>query len=340
MADGTDGGGSLRHPASCCGVFTMKPTRGRTPMGPDYAEAWQGLACSHALTMSVRDNAALLDAVAGPDAGAPYYAPPPARSFLEEAGTPPCKLRIAYTSKPFFESKIHPDCLKGLEETVMLCQSLGHEVEEATFSIDSEKFARSFFIMTCAETMSAIQSIGRLMKHRPTHKDVETTTWIMALLAKQFTSDEYAEALGIIKMTGRQAGEFFSKYDVLLTPTMATPPFSTGSLELKGAMATSAKIIAGLNAGWILKTLTDIRSLYSPIFAYMPFTPIFNATGQPAMSVPLCWSERGLPIGMQFVSKFGDEATLYRLAGQLEKAKPWADRVPPVCALGMQDAYT
>ena len=330
MADGSDGGGSLRHPASCCGVFTMKPTRGRTPVGPDHAELWQGMACCHALTRTVRDNAALLDAVSGPDIGAPYYAAPPSRPYLSEVSSPPGKLKIAFTSKPFYPSQVHPDCIRGLEETARLCQYLGHDVEEASFTIDGEAFAQAFFIMTCSETMATIKSLGAKMNRQPSKKYFETATWIMALLSKQFTADEYSNAIKILKMTGRQTVEFFNKYDILLTPTLAEPPPATGFLDLKGALLASANIIASLNAGFVLKKFTDLRTLYNRTFAFMPFTPIFNASGQPAMSVPLYWNDSGLPIGMQFAGRFGDEATLFRLAGQLEKALPWADRIPPL----------
>ncbi|MEI8200818.1 MAG: amidase [Eubacteriales bacterium] len=330
MADGSDGGGSLRHPASCCGIFTMKPTRGRTPTGPDHAELWQGMACCHALTRSVRDNAALLDAVSGPDPGAPYYTAPPSRPFLSEVSTAPGKLHIAYSAQPFYPSNVHPDCAKGLEETARLCQSLGHDVEETSFTIDGEAFARAFFVMTCSETMATIKSLGVKMNRRPSHEYFETTTWVMALLAKQFTADEFSKAIDILKMTSRQTAAFFDKYDVLLTPTLPVPPPPTGFLDLKGLLLISAKAVASLNAGFVLKKFTDLRTLYNQTFAFMPFTPIFNATGQPAMSVPLYWNDQGLPIGMQFAGRFGDEATLFRLAGQLEKALPWADRIPPV----------
>jgi len=333
MADGSDGGGSLRTPASCCGIFTIKPTRGRTPVGPDIAEGWQGMGCCHALTLTVRDNAALLDAVAGPDIGAPYYAAPPNRPFLAEVDAEPGKLRIAYTSKPFLPATVHPDCLKGLEETVRLCRDLGHDVEEASPQIDGPAFVRAFFMMTCAETMAWIEAYKVNLNRKPASSYFETSTWLMALLAKHYSSDEYSRAISFLKLTGRQVGLFSQKYDVLLTPTLAAPPLLTGTLNPKGMLLIIAKVMAKLNAGLIVKNLAGIDALASKTFAFIPFPPLFNATGQPAMSVPLHWNDAGLPIGMQFVSRFGDEATLFRLAGQLEKAKPWIGRVPPVCAM-------
>ncbi len=333
MADGSDGGGSLRHPASCCGVFTIKPTRGRTPLGPDIAEGWQGMVCCHALTLTVRDSAALLDAVAGPDVGAPYYTAPPPRPFLEEVNTEPGKLRIAYTARPFLPATVHPDCLKGLQETVRLCYDMGHDIEEASPQIDGSAFLRAFLTMVCAETMAWIKESEVNLNRKANSSYFETSTWLVALLAKQCHADEYARAISLLKLTGRQVGKFFHKYDVLLTPTLAAPPLVTGTLSPKGMQLTAAKVMARLNAGLIVKTFAGIDTLAGQVFGFIPFTPLFNATGQPAMSVPLHWNDAGLPIGMQFVSRFGDEATLFRLAGQIEKAKPWIGRVPPVCAM-------
>jgi len=332
MADGSDGGGSLRHPASCCGVFTIKPTRGRTPMGPDFAEGWQGMSCSHALTLTVRDSAALLDAVAGPDMGAPYYAEPPSRLFLAESQMEPGRLRIAYTASPFLPASVHPDCIKGLEETVKLCRDLGHDVEEATPHIDGEAFTRAFFMMVCGAAMAWIKDSSSALNREPASKYFETSTWVMALLARQYRADDLYRALDFLKMTGRHVGTFFQKYDVLLTPTLAAPPLVTGALNRKGMQLTIGKVMARLNAGFLIKTFGGIDALARNTFAFIPFTPLFNATGQPAMSVPLHWNEAGLPIGMQFVGRYGDEATLFRLASQLEKAKPWVNRIPPVCS--------
>lgn len=333
MADGSDGGGSLRTPASCCGVFTMKPTRGRTPAGPDYGEMWHGLACSHALSLTVRDCAALLDAVAGPDTGAPYYATPPSRPFLAEVDADPGRLRIAYTARPFVPATVHQDCLKGLEETVRLCRDLGHEVEEGTPQIDGPAFQRAFATMVCGATMAFIRTYEASLKRKATSRDFETGTWLIALLAKHCHADEYARAIDSLKLTGCQVGAFFQKYDVLLTPTLAAPPLVTGALSPKGMQLTAEKVMARLNAGLMFKTLGGMDAMAGKVFSFTPFTPLFNATGQPATSVPLHWTEAGLPIGMQFVGRFGDEATLFRLTGQLEKAKPWIGRVPPVCAM-------
>jgi len=332
LAYGSDGGGSIRMPASCCGVFGLKPTRGRNPIGPDFGEAWRGLFCDHVLTRSVRDSAAMLDATAGPDVGAPYYAVPPARPFLSEVGANPGKLRIAFTAKPFVSATVHKDCVKGLEATTKLCQDLGHEVVEAAPQIDGKAFARAFLTIVCVETRAAIEEAQVLLNRKASFKDFEPSTWVLGLLGKQCRASEFSKTLNLAQLTARQIGEFFTKYDVLLTPTLASPPVATGELQPKGIRAVAMKLLGRLNAGGLINRLSGIDVLAQHVFEFMPYTPLFNVTGQPAMSVPLYWNDAGLPIGMQFVSRYGDEATLFRLAGQLEKAKPWSERMPSICA--------
>ena len=332
LAHASDGGGSIRMPASCCGVFGLKPTRGRNPIGPDFGEAWRGLHCDHVLTRSVRDSAAMLDATSGPDVGAPYYAAPPSHPFLSEVSTDPGRLLIAFTSEPFLADVVHKDCVKGLEATVKLCQDLGHEVVEATPEIDCKAFARAFLTIVCVETGTAIKEAEVLLSRRASFKDFEASTWVLGLLGKQCRAPEFSMSLNLAQLTARQVGEFFTKYDILLTPTLAMPPVATGELQPKGIRAVAMKLLGGLNAGGLIQTISGIDALAEHVFGFMPYTPLFNVTGQPAMSVPLYWNDAGLPIGMQFVGRYGDEATLFRLAGQLERAKPWSERIPPICA--------
>ena len=332
LAHGSDGGGSIRIPASCCGVFGLKPTRGRNPIGPDFGEAWRGLTCDHVLTRSVRDSAAMLDATAGPDIGAPYYAVPPARPFLNEVGTDPGKLRIAFTSEPFLGAIVDKDCVKGLEATVRLCQDLGHEVVEAAPRIDGKAFARAFLLIVCVETRATIEEAEVLLNRKASFKDFEPSTWVLGLLGKQCRAPEFSKSLNLVQLTARQIGEFFKKYDVMLTPTLAMPPVVTGALQPKGSQLVAMRLLGRLNAGGLINRFSGIDVLAQHVFEFMPYTPLFNVTGQPAMSVPLCWNDEGLPIGMQFVGRYGDEATLFRLASQLEKARPWSERIPSICA--------
>jgi amidase len=332
LAHASDGGGSIRMPASCCGVFGLKPTRGRNPIGPDFGEAWRGLVCDHVLTRSVRDSAAMLDATAGPDIGAPYYAVPPTRPFLSEVSTDPGKLRIAFTSKPFLGGIVDKDCVKGLEATAKLCKDLGHDVSEAAPQIDGKAFAKAFLTIVCVETRATIEEGEVLLNHKASFKDFEPSTWALGLLGRQCRAPELSKSLNLAQLTARQIGEFFRKYDVLLTPTLAMPPVATGALQPKGVRAAAMKLLGSLNAGGLINMLSGIDVSAQHVFGFMPYTPLFNVTGQPAMSVPLYWNDEGLPIGMQFVGRYGDEATLFRLASQLEKAIPWSERIPTICA--------
>ncbi len=329
LAGGSDGGGSIRIPASCCGVFGLKPTRGRTPAGPDVGDIWRGFTQEHVLTRSVRDSAAMLDAISGPDVGAPYWAAAPERPYLQEVTTEPGRLRIAFTSTPFLGHEVHEDCRKGLEATVRLLEKLGHELVEAAPQIDREAFAIAFLTMIAAETRDEIDWAAGLAGRKTSYADFETGTSALALLGQAFSAGKYANALNYLLSTARSVGRFFEGYDVLLTPTLAEPPILTGSLQPSAAERFLIGLVGRLNAAWLLNALGVIKPLASKTFNFMPYTPIFNVTGQPAMSVPLCWNEAGLPIGMHFVGRFGDEATLFRLAGQIDRAQPWSDRIPP-----------
>ena len=331
MAHGNDGGGSIRIPASCCGIFGLKPSRGRNPTGPD-AELWNGLACDHVLTRSVRDSAAMLDATSGPDVGVPSFAPPPQQPFLSEVSKDPGKLSIAFTSKPFLGSSVHVDCKRALQETVTLLEDLGHEVTEAAPDIDGPAFSRAFLQMLCGETGADIAEAERLVKRKASLKGFEVSTWVLGLMGRKISAVDFSKSLRLLKETSRKTGAFFQDYDVLLTPTLARPPVQHGELHARELMPKSKyfimRLLAGLNAGGLLKGALD--EVAASLFDFFPYTPIFNATGQPAMSVPLCWNEQGLPIGMHFVGRYADEGTLFRLAGQLERAKPWFDRSPPI----------
>jgi amidase len=328
LAGGADGGGSIRIPASCCGVFGLKPTRGRTPTGPDVGDIWRGFAQEHVLTRSVRDSAAMLDAIAGPDVGTPYCAPAPERPYLQEVTRKPGRLRIAFTSHPFLGHDVHADCQRGLEATVSLLERLGHEVVEAAPQIDREAFAIAFLTTLAAETRDEIDWAAGLARRKTSFADFETGTSALALLGQAFSAGSYAKALNYLMASARGVGRFFEDYDVLLTPTLALPPVTTGALQPSGAERFMVGLVGRLNAAWLLDALGVIKPLANKTYNYMPYTPVFNVTGQPAMSVPLHWNEAGLPIGMHFVGRFGDEATLFRLAGQLERSQPWFDHAP------------
>jgi amidase len=328
MAHGSDGGGSLRIPASCCGLFAMKPSRGRTPQGPVDGESWRGFAIGHAITRSVRDNAALLDATRGGDVGAPYEIPSPERPFLAEVGAPPGKLRIAFTSVPFLGKSVHDDCLQALRSTVALLSDLGHEVSEAAPPFEKEPWRQAFMTIVAGETRADLRNAAELVGRRLVFKDLELFTLLAGLLGDAWSAADYASAAKYLQRWARRMGEFFTRYDVLLTPTLAAPPLPIGALKPSAAECALLGAIGRAKAGWLLILTGLAKAISERSLEFMPYTPLFNVTGQPAMSVPLHWTDAGLPIGMQLAGRIGDEATLFRLAAQLESARPWFRKAP------------
>jgi amidase len=330
LASGGDGGGSIRIPASCCGLFGFKPSRGMTPTGPDFGELWHGFAIEHVLSRSVRDSAAMLDATAGADPGAPYAAPAQARPFLDEVSADPGRLRIAFSREPLFgHGAVHADCVDALEDSARLLESLGHHVEEATPPIDRDACALAFVTVLAGETRAEIEHLAQVARCKPRARDFEAATYSLGLLGHSISAAAYAGAVRTLQLTARTMAPFFERHDLLLTPTLATPPALIGSLQPNAAEQRLMRIVNRLNAGWLLHALGVIKPLAAKTFDYIPFTPLFNVTGQPAMSVPLHWNAAGLPIGVQFVARLGEDATLFRLAGQLERAHPWFERRPP-----------
>ena len=329
MASGGDGGGSIRIPASCCGLFGLKPSRGRNPTGPLVGELWHGMVVEHVLSRSVRDSAAALDATAGADAGAPYAAPGQSRPFLEESTLDPGRLRIAFTRRPLFGRQVHADCLQGLDATVRLLQSLGHEVEEAHPVFDKDAIELAFVTVVAAEVAADLDALPRFIGRPLRSGDVEAATASLGLLGRALSAGQLATATRTLQLAARALAPFFARHDLLLTPTLGAPPALIGSLQPSAAELRLLRVVNALGAGWVLKQPAALQPLIDKTFDYIPFTPLFNITGQPAMSVPLHWNAAGLPIGMQFAARFGEEALLFRLAGQLEKAQPWFERRPP-----------
>jgi amidase len=328
LAEGSDGGGSIRIPASCCGIFGLKPSRGRVPTGPDAGEVLRGFASDGVLSRSVRDSAAMLDAISGSDVGAPYLSPPQARPFLEEVMTAPGKLRIAFTTHPLLGNEVHQDCIEGMKKTVQLLQDLGHELIEDEPKFDGTAFALNYLKIVAAETRVNLEWAAQLAQQKLKAQDFELETYCLGLLGEALSGSEYAKAARLLQLDARKIGHFFEQYDVLLTPTLAEPPFVIGSRQSSSGKQFLMNLVARTNARGLLKALKAIEPLAEQAFNFTPYTVPFNVTGQPAMSVPLHWNEAGLPIGMQFVGKMGMEATLFRLAGQLESSQPWKERFP------------
>jgi amidase len=309
MAHASDGGGSIRIPASCCGLFGLKPTRGRTPTGPEYFEGWNGLSAHHAVTVSVRDSAALLDAVSGAELGAPYYAPPQQRPFLMEVGADPGELRIALITDSPAGTPVDPECAKAVAEAAKLCEELGHKVEEAKWPIDAEMMRGAFLTIVNVSVARALDDAATTLGRPVTEQDVEAVTWVMARRGRDINSVDYARAIPKIHQIGFTMAKFQRTYDVILNPTLGKPPAPLGVLSLSPE---------------------DIQSFTKEITEFSPFTAVYNVTGQPSMSAPLHWTPDGLPVGVMFSARFGDEAILFRLAAQLEKAKPWAGLRPKI----------
>ena len=311
VAHATDGGGSIRIPASCCGLFGLKPTRARNPAGPLVGEGWSGLSTGHAVTRSVRDSAALLDAVHGHAPGDPYLAPPVARPFLDEVGADPGKLKIALMTRVPDGPATHPECVAAAEAAAKLCASLGHRVDPAVAPFERAAMGEALHIIIAANLRNTLEQRGRMLGREPRPDDVEPTTWQLSELARSYTSTAYAAAIQTVHGIGRKMAAFFARYDLLITPTLAEPPLPLGTIDLGHG---------------------DAEAFFARLRDFIPFTPVFNATGQPAASLPLHWTKDGLPVGVQFVARFGDEATLLRVASQIEDAAPWRDRRPPTVA--------
>jgi amidase len=309
MAHANDGGGSIRIPASCCGVFGFKPTRARVPLSPSCGDIMSGLVIEHAVTHSVRDSARLLDAIAGPDIGDPYWAPPLQRPLADEVGADPGRLRIAFTTTAPTGVPVHDDCVAAVRDAAALCAELAHEVTEAAPRLDGEMLSRSFTAVWAAGTAWTIDSIAQATGRKPTPEQVERFTWNLGEVGRGISSSQYLLAVQALQLVGREIARFQRTYDVWLTPTLAEPPVPLGTMPT---------------------AVDDPMPTLLRAAAFVPFTPLCNASGQPAMSVPLFWNEAGLPVGTHFVGRFGDEATLFRLAAQLEAARPWANRRPPI----------
>jgi amidase len=309
MAHGSDGGGSIRIPASCCGLFGLKPTRGRVPVGPAQFEGWNGCSHHHALTMSVRDSAALLDATAGAELGSPYFSPPPVRPFLKEVGADPGKLRIALVVETPAGTPLDPECKKAAVDAAKLCESLGHTIEEAKAPIADAWMREAFLTVLRVSLARTLDDATKPLGRPVTEKDVEPVTWLLAQAGRAVNVVTYSRAIATMHQVGLAMAKFQQNYDVILSPTLAKPPVPLGVLSL-----------SPVNIAQYTKDVTE----------FGPYTALYNVTGQPSMSVPLHWSADGLPIGVMFSGRFGDDATLLRLASQLEKAKPWAGLRPKI----------
>jgi len=327
VGHGGDGGGSIRIPASCCGLFGLKPTRGRIPTGPDVGESWCGFDSDAFLSRSVRDNAALLDATRGPDLGAPYFPPPVERPYLEEVGRDPGTLRIAFFTGSLLGRTVHPDCREAVLQAAALCRDLGHEVEEAVPPFDRERMVRAYLTVVAASVALDIARAERLVGRKATPDGFEPETWVLGMIGRKTSARDLLDAVEARHLAWRRIAAFFERYDILVTSTLAWPPQRIGEAALTRGQRAQLAFLRTVPIGRLLDAALD--ELASTALERTANTMLFNMTGQPAMSVPLHQGADGLPIGVQFAGRFGAEATLLRLASQLEAARPWKDRRPP-----------
>jgi amidase len=312
MAYANDGGGSIRIPAAHCGLFGLKPTRNRISVGPDAGEALNGMGSEHVVSRSVRDSAAMLDATHGPALGDPYLLAPPERPYLEEVRRKPGRLRIALSRTAFSGAPVSPECVAAVEDAARLCTELGHEVVEATPKFDYPKLEEAMVTVWGAGIAAWADGLAGMLGRTPGPDNLEAVSWALLRYGRGLKATDLLGALAVFNHVSRTVAPFFAAHDVLLTPTTAVPPYALGVLDMN---------VPRSPAEW-----------FHSLFKLIPFTALFNVTGQPAMSVPLSWSADGLPLGLQFVGRWGEEGTLFRLAGQLEEARPWAERRPPVHA--------
>ncbi len=310
LAHASDGFGSIRAPAACCGLVGLKPTRGRNTFAPVIGEGLGGCSTEHAVSLTLRDTAALLDATHGAGPGDPYVAPAPVRPFLQEVGADPGKLRIAWTSKAPNGAPIDAECLRLLEQTAQLCTDLGHHVEECNPEVDGAQIVPTFVTLAAANTVVNL-STHPTAERTAREDEVERITWLTAKMGEKVTAADYVRATQTAHRLGRQMASFHSQWDVLLTPGLASP---------------------AVKLGWLDMMMDDVDEYWQRVFRFSPFTVWFNLTGQPGMMLPLGASVSGLPLAVQLVAPFGDEATLFRLGAQLEAANPWLGRKPGITA--------
>jgi amidase len=313
VAHANDGGGSIRIPASCCGLVGLKPSRGRTSLGPDYSAMVGMLTVELCVSHSVRDTAAVLDAVHGPAPGDTDIAPPPARPYRAEVGAEPGRLRIAVVTSNLLETgDIHPDCVAATNSTAALLTELGHDVEVThPAELADPTFVGHFTTMWAAEHAAGMLAWGRRLGRELTPDDVEPLTWAMHESGLGISAAQYMEAKAACVDLGRAVAEWMDTgWDLILTPTLGEPPVPLGTFSTP-----EDPMLGFIRAG-----------------TFVPFTPLNNITGQPAISLPLVWNEQNLPIGVHFMAPFGRDDLLLRVAAQLEAARPWADHIPPIHA--------
>lgn len=332
-AGASDGGGSIRIPAAYCGLFGLRPSRGRVPCGPADGEHWEGASSQHVISRSVRDSARLLDAIAGPGHGAPFAIASPTQAYAEAIARPPRRLRIGFSTRSPLGTPVHPECAAAVQRAAALLAELGHAVEPAEPAVDGRALARSFITMYFGQTAASMARARALTGAGDDGFELETR--VLGLLGRTVSAGEYVSRHAQWNDYALALADFHRQYDLYLTPTTAQPPNRIGEIDTPPGQRALAHVVLALGAGRLLLATGMVDELVETSLARVPFTQLSNLTGTPSMSVPLHWAavEEGgpeLPFGVQFVAPFGDEATLLQLAAELEQAAPWQDRRPPM----------
>jgi amidase len=307
VAHANDGGGSIRIPASCCGLVGLKPSRGRVSMAPRYGDVMSGLVCEHVVTRSVRDSAAILDVLAQAVPGEPYVAPSPAGSFVEALARRP-RLRVGLMTESPTGTAVDAACVLAAEEAARLCESAGHVVVPASLPVDGGELTTHFVNVWAAGNAWIWLDWEERLGRPGREEEVEPLTWALVEMGRRLDSAHYLKSLQALQRASRQMASAFETIDVLLTPTLGELPPPLGTFD-----SPADNPLHGL-----------FRSA-----SFVPFTPPFNISGQPAVSLPLYWTDAGLPVGVQLAARLGEEETLISLSAQLEEARPWSDRHPP-----------
>jgi len=344
LAHGNDTGGSLRNPASCCGVFALKPSRGRMPLEPEHGELLSRLLVEHAVTRSVRDSARLLDHTHGALPGDPHPAPAPGAGAFERAlESPARRLRIALSTETLTGERPHPECAAAAERAARLCAELGHEVAPARPAIDGPALVDAWFGVWGDVMTSLVREAEALAGRSPREEDLEPRTWGWYEAGSRRTAAERMRSLITIQEGARAVAELLTEYDIWLTPTLGLPAIPLGAFEVATATTTAVPTTAFLHtadtdpgpdsdpgAGVGPSAGSGEPVAAERYMTFSPYTRLANMTGCPAMSVPVHWSADGVPVGAHFLGRMWDEETLLGLARQLEQAAPWRERRPPV----------
>jgi len=341
MAAGNDGGGSIRIPAACCGLFGLRPSRGRVSSGPAIGEVWFGASSEGVLSRSVRDSALALDILQGAEPGDPFVIAPPAESYVDAMRRDPGKLKIGFSTASPIGTPVHPEAVAAVQRTAQLLRTLGHEVEEAAPAIDGSALARSYLYLYFGQ-VPAMVARGRALGAKP--RDVELMSRLLATLGGAVSAGRLTAELAQWNDFSRSLARFHARYDMLLTPTLASPPLKHGEGEPPQAEQFVLDLLQRSGVLGILARMGLLEGVVKRIardsLRFVPFTQLANLTGTPAMSVPLYWTTDNLPLGVQFVGRFGAEDQLLQLAHQLEGAAPWFDKLAPMTREGAREVVT